>query len=71
MGQAANFPAAFLFIMATKDAFVNIDDIEWIQAADYYACLHVGRKSFMLRETYQAAVKHAWIRSNSCASIVL
>jgi two-component system LytT family response regulator len=34
-----------------SDSFVNIDEIEWIEAADYYACLHVGRKSFMLRET--------------------
>jgi two-component system LytT family response regulator len=34
-----------------KDSFVNVDDIEWIEAADYYACLHVGAKSFMLRET--------------------
>jgi two-component system, LytTR family, response regulator len=34
-----------------SDSFVNVDDIEWIEAADYYACLHVGRRSFMLRET--------------------
>jgi two-component system LytT family response regulator len=34
-----------------KDAFVNVDEIEWIEAADYYACLHVGARSFMLRET--------------------
>ena len=26
-------------------------EIDWIEAADYYACLHVGGKSFMLRET--------------------
>ena len=29
----------------------NVNDIEWIEAADYYACLHVGTKSFMFRET--------------------
>jgi two-component system LytT family response regulator len=34
-----------------KDSFVNVDDIEWIEAADYYSCLHVGAKSLMLRET--------------------
>ena len=34
----------------TKDALVNVNDIEWIEAADYYSCLHVGAKSFMLRE---------------------
>ena len=26
-------------------------DIDWIDAADYYSCLHVGTKSLMLRET--------------------
>jgi two-component system LytT family response regulator len=30
---------------------VNVDDIEWIEAADYYACLHVGSRTYMLRET--------------------
>jgi two-component system LytT family response regulator len=28
-----------------------VDDIEWIEAADYYSCLHVGAKNLMLRET--------------------
>ena len=40
-----------------SDSFVNIDEIEWIEAADYYACLHVGRKSFMLRETIKQLAK--------------
>ena len=35
----------------TRDSFVNVDDIEWIEAADYYSCLHVGTKNLMLRET--------------------
>jgi len=34
-----------------KDSFVTVSDIDWIEAADYYACLHLGAKSFMLRET--------------------
>jgi two-component system LytT family response regulator len=29
--------------------FVNIAEIDWIEAADYYACLHVGQKSHLLR----------------------
>jgi two-component system LytT family response regulator len=28
----------------TRDSFVNVDDIEWIEAADYYSCLHIGTK---------------------------
>ena len=35
----------------SRDSFVNVDQIEWIEAADYYACLHVGTKNLMLRET--------------------
>lgn len=31
--------------------FLRIDEIDWIEAADYYACLHVGTKSHMLRRT--------------------
>jgi two-component system, LytTR family, response regulator len=34
-----------------KDSFVNVDEIEWIEAADYYCCLHLGTKTLMLRET--------------------
>ena len=34
-----------------KDSFVNVSDIEWIEAADYYSCLHVGNRKLMLRET--------------------
>jgi len=35
----------------SRDSFVNVEDIEWIEAADYYSCLHVGPKCLMLRET--------------------
>lgn len=33
--------------------FVNADDIDWIEAAGYYACLHVGSKTHILRRTLQ------------------
>src|SRR5262249_50658471 len=32
-------------------AFVKISDIDWIEAADYYACLHSGKKSYLLRRS--------------------
>jgi two-component system LytT family response regulator len=31
--------------------FVKILDIDWIEAADYYACLHVGARSHLLRRS--------------------
>ena len=31
--------------------FVKIAEIDWIEAADYYACLHVGNKTHLLRRS--------------------
>jgi two-component system LytT family response regulator len=31
--------------------FVKLTDIDWIEAADNYACLHCGRETHILRET--------------------
>jgi two-component system, LytTR family, response regulator len=50
-GVRQEFSKRLLVHNGAKDSFVNVNDIEWIEAADYYACLHVGAKSFMLRET--------------------
>lgn len=32
-------------------SFVKISEIDWIEAADYYACLHVGGKTHLLRRS--------------------
>src|ERR1700735_4240614 len=34
-----DFPKRVLVHNGAKDSFVNVDEIEWIEAADYYACL--------------------------------
>lgn len=31
--------------------FIRISDIDWIEAEDYYACLHVGRRRHLLRRS--------------------
>jgi two-component system LytT family response regulator len=31
--------------------FVETSDIDWIEAADYYSCLHVGTKTHLLRRS--------------------
>jgi two-component system LytT family response regulator len=40
------------FLVRTRDhvVVVNAADVDWIQAADYYASLHVGTKTHLLRE---------------------
>ena len=44
----ADYPKRLLVPNGTpngsRDSFVNVEDIEWIEAADYYSCLHVGSK---------------------------
>jgi two-component system, LytTR family, response regulator len=45
------YPRRLIVPNGPKDSFVNVDEIDWIEAADYYACLHVGSRTFMLRET--------------------
>jgi len=32
-------------------AFVKVAEIDWIEAADYYACLHVGTRTHLLRRS--------------------
>jgi two-component system LytT family response regulator len=39
---------------AGRVIFVRVDEIDWIEAADYYVRLHVARKSHLLRETMSA-----------------
>jgi two-component system LytT family response regulator len=36
---------------AGQVSFLRISDIDWIEAADYYACLHVGQRTHMLRRS--------------------
>jgi two-component system LytT family response regulator len=37
--------------IATGELVIPVTDIDWIGADDYYACLHVGAKSHLLRES--------------------
>jgi two-component system, LytTR family, response regulator len=39
-------------------SFVNIAEIDWIEAADYYACLHVAAKSLLLRRSMAELEEH-------------
>jgi len=41
------------FLVRTRDktVVVDVDQVDWIEAADYYATLHVGGEAHLLRET--------------------
>jgi two-component system, LytTR family, response regulator len=49
--ERKEYPKRLVVPNATKDSFVNVDEIEWIEAADYYSCIHAGSRNLMLRET--------------------
>jgi two-component system LytT family response regulator len=36
---------------AGRVSFLKVSEIDWIEAADYYACLHVGHHTHMLRRS--------------------
>jgi len=36
---------------AGRVMFLNVSEIDWIEAADYYVSLHVGRKTHLLRRS--------------------
>jgi two-component system, LytTR family, response regulator len=51
-GSRQTRPIERLFIkLSGQVLFVNVADIDWIEAVDYYACLHVGDATHLLRRT--------------------
>jgi two-component system, LytTR family, response regulator len=52
---AAREPATEIPRLAVRcaglEVYVPVPDIDWIEAADYYVCLHVGPKSHLLRRS--------------------
>jgi two-component system LytT family response regulator len=49
-----SYPQRLLAKNGNADAVISVNDIEWIEAADYYVCLHVGGKKHLLRESIRA-----------------
>jgi len=49
--NAPVYPERLLIPNGSEDTFVSVSEIEWIEAADDYACIHIAGKTFMLRET--------------------
>ncbi|AEU35102.1 LytR/AlgR family response regulator transcription factor [Granulicella mallensis] len=39
-----------------RETIVQVADIDWIEAADYYSRLHLGTKTYMLRQTVKQLV---------------
>jgi two-component system LytT family response regulator len=60
---------------AGQALFIKISEIDWIEAADYYVCLHVAKKSHLLRrsllEIDQALDQTAFCRIHRSAIVNL
>jgi two-component system, LytTR family, response regulator len=54
IAQSRNPPrkmACFAVKSAGHVSFLKISEIDWIEAADYYSCLHVGGRTHLLRRS--------------------
>ena len=48
---AEAYVSRFLIKESSRVFFVKVEEIDWVEAADYYVNLHVGAKTHLLRET--------------------
>jgi two-component system LytT family response regulator len=68
-------PQRFLTKSGNTASVVTVSDIEWIEAADYYVCLHAGGKRHLLRESIRALEtkldSKKFIRVHRCAIVNL
>jgi two-component system, LytTR family, response regulator len=49
--QSPSYASRFLVKNGEKEILLASEKIDWIEAADYYCCLHVGSRGYMLRES--------------------
>lgn len=50
-GSSKRFASRLLVKDGDKEIFLPVEKIEWIEAAEYYCCLHAEKRRFLLRET--------------------
>jgi two-component system, LytTR family, response regulator len=49
--EPKTYPARLLVKDGVKEILLAVERIEWIEAAEYYSCLHANGRRFMLRES--------------------
>ena len=50
VSESKSYASRFLVRDGEKEILVSAENIDWIEAADYYTCLHIGGRRYMLRE---------------------
>jgi two-component system LytT family response regulator len=49
--ESKSYSSRFLVKDGEKEILLSVEKIDWIEAADYYSCLHVSSRRYMLRES--------------------
>ena len=49
--DSRSYPSRFLVKDGEKEILLHVEKIDWIEAAQYYCCLHTDGRQYMLRET--------------------
>ena len=49
--EPKSYPSRFLVKDGEKEILLAVEKVDWVEAADYYCCLHVGSRSYMLRDS--------------------
>ncbi|HEY2858542.1 MAG TPA: LytTR family DNA-binding domain-containing protein [Terracidiphilus sp.] len=49
--NSRSFASRLLVKDGEKEILLSVEKIDWVEAAEYYCCLHAGGRSYMLRET--------------------
>lgn len=49
--EPKSYASRFFVRDGEKEILIASEKIDWIEAADYYCCLHVGARSYLLRES--------------------
>ena len=49
--DSKSYVSRFLVKDGEREILLSVEKIDWVEAANYYCCLHSGGRSYMLRET--------------------
>jgi hypothetical protein len=49
--DSKSYASRFLVRDGEKELLLSVEKIDWVEAADYYCCLHSGGRCYMLRES--------------------
>ena len=49
--EPRSYPSRFLVKDGEKEILLPVEKVDWVEAAQYYCCLHTNGRQYMLRET--------------------